>query len=55
MDVGREPCDLLVVGNIERPVSGHTGAERTGIGDRLLQALGVAIRQIQLGALGGQP
>ncbi len=44
----------VVVRDVEGPVGGHRGAERTGVGDRLGQPFGVAIGEEQLGALGGQ-
>ena len=54
VDVRRERGHLVVVGDVEGAVFGHLGAQRTCVGDGLLQALGVAVGEIELGAVGGQ-
>ena len=54
VDVGGERGDRVVVGNVESAVLGHLRAQRAGIGDGLLQPLGIAVGQVQLGAVGGQ-
>ena len=54
VDVGGERGHLVVVGDVQRPVLGHLRAQRAGVGDRRLQPLGVAVGEVQLGALGGQ-
>ena len=47
VDVGGELVDRVVVGDVESAVHGHHPAQRAGIGDGLLQALGVAVGQEQ--------
>ena len=51
VDVGGELRDRVVVGDVERAVLGHLRAERAGVGDGRRQALGVAVGEVQLGAL----
>src|SRR4029077_4146935 len=45
---------LVVVGDIENAVFGHLRTERARVGDGFLQALGVTVGEVQLGAFGGQ-
>lgn len=54
VDLGGERGDLVVVGDVERTVSGHRCAEGTRVGDRLGEPLGVAVGQEELSAVGGQ-
>ena len=54
VDVGGERGHRVVVGDVEGAMLGHLGAQRADVGDGLLQALGVAVSQVQLGAVGGQ-
>ena len=54
VNVSGELVDGVVVGDIESAVHVDHPAQRPGIGDSLLQALGVAVGEKQFGALGGQ-
>ena len=51
VDVGGESGHLVVVGDVEHAVLGHLRTQRAGVGDGFLKALGVAVGQVQLGAL----
>src|SRR5690348_8028679 len=54
VDVCGEGRYLVVVRDVQRPVLRHPRTECLRVCDRLLQPVGVAVGQIQLGALGSQ-
>ena len=54
VDVLGEGGHLAIVGDVENAILGDFGTQGSGVGDGFLQALGVAIREVQLGAFGGQ-
>lgn len=49
VDVGSELGHLVVVGDVQHAMRGHLRAERTGVGDGLVEAVGVAVGEKQLG------
>ena len=53
--IGREHGYVVVVGNVESAMLRHLCAQRAGVGHGLRETVSVAVRQIELGALGGQP
>ena len=55
VDLVGERGDLVIVGDVQRPVLGHLCTQRASIGHRLRQTVGVAVGQVQLGALAGEP
>ena len=55
VDIGREHGYVVVVGNVESAMLRHLCAQRAGVGHGLSETVSVAVRQIELGALGGQP
>ena len=50
-----ERGDLVIVGDVQRPVLGDLCTQRASIGHRLRQTIGVTVGQVQLGALAREP
>jgi hypothetical protein len=54
MDVFGEGGHRVVVGDIKDAMFGHLGTQRSRVEHGFVQALRVAVGEVQLGALGGQ-
>jgi hypothetical protein len=55
MDALGERRDLVKVRDIQHPILGDLGTERASVVHRLRQAVGVAVSQVELGAVAGEP
>jgi hypothetical protein len=55
VDVDGERGDVVIVGDIQRPVLGHLCAQRASVGHGQCQTLGVAVGQVELGTFAGKP